>query len=32
MRILLDRVLEDMLILDAGVIEKVSSLDGKEIA
>lgn len=31
MRILLDRVLEDMLILDAGAIEKVYSLDGANL-
>lgn len=31
MRILLDRVLEDLLILDAGAIEKVYSLDGQNI-
>lgn len=31
MRILLDRVLEDLLILDAGVLEKVKTLDGKDL-
>lgn len=31
MRILLDRVLEDLLILDAGAIEKVRSLDGSKL-
>lgn len=31
MRLLLDRVLEDLLVLDAGVIEKVWSLDGTQI-
>lgn len=31
MRILLDRVLEDLLVLDAGAIEKVHSLDGAKI-
>lgn len=31
MRIMLDRVMEDLLVLDAGVIEKVYSLDGTKI-
>lgn len=31
MRVLLDRIMEDLLVLDAGVIEKVYSLDGKQI-
>jgi len=31
MRVILDRVIEDLLILDAGVIEIVRSMDGKDI-
>jgi phage portal protein BeeE len=31
MRILLDRVLEDLLVLDAGAIEKVWTLDGEKL-